>query len=366
MPNSNRPSFLTITREERDKFTDGATRALLAGIGKGPIDPTNWYSSYSLPELAREACRVANQSPAGNIMEIVGRALTTTDFPNILANVANAVLLEAYDTAPETYLQWCKVDVLRDFKDATIARASEVSGLDEVPEGTPYPYGNQRDAAETVALATYGKIFAYTRQSLVNDNLSALTDTARAHGEAAARKIGDLAYSVLTANAAMADGIALFHATHGNLASATATVGTASLGAGIAAMKKQKDILGERVLNIRPKFFIGPAALEGAAEVFFRSDRFDDAEPGATRVNPYSGNYFSRVYDPRLDDSSATAWYLAGPMGKTVNVYLLVGQDKPHIEQKEGWAVDGLEFKVRLDAAAKAVDWRALYKVPGA
>ena len=130
----------------------------------------------------------------------------------------------------------------------------------------------------------------------------------------------------------------------------------------------QKDILGKRRLNIRPQFFLVPKALEGAAEVFFRSNQFSDHSTVATdssfastRVNPYSGDYFTRVYEPRLDDADATGWYLAGPKGKTVNVFFLDGIQTPYLETRQGWTVDGVEYKVRIDCGAKALDWRALY-----
>jgi hypothetical protein len=31
------------------------------------------------------------------------------------------------------------------------------------------------------------------------------------------------------------------------------------------------------------------------------------------------------------------------------------------MESKEGWNVEGVEYKVRIDCGAKAMDWRGLY-----
>ena len=88
-------------------------------------------------------------------------------------------------------------------------------------------------------------------------------------------------------------------------------------------MKKQKDIAGKRRLNIRPTFFLAPVDLEGTCEQLFLSNlEGTQAKPG--QVNPYTGNYFTRVYEPRLDDDSTTAWYLAGPKGQTVKVVLRI------------------------------------------
>ena len=163
----------------------------------------------------------------------------------------------------------------------------------------------------------------------------------------------------------MADGVALFHSTHANLAGTGGAVSVATLAAGIAAMKKQKDVAGKRRLNIQPQFFLGPVSIEGICEQLFLSAlEGTQAKPG--QANPYGGNYFKRVYNSRLDDNSLVSWYLAGPAGKTVKVFFLDGNQSPYLETQNGWSVDGTEFKVRIDAAAKAVDWRTIYKNPGA
>ncbi|WP_444542169.1 phage major capsid protein [Chelatococcus reniformis] len=43
----------------------------------------------------------------------------------------------------------------------------------------------------------------------------------------------------------------------------------------------------------------------------------------------------------------------------------LDGVEEPFMDQREGWSVDGTEFKVRMDAGVKALHWRGLYKNAG-
>jgi hypothetical protein len=86
-----------------------------------------------------------------------------------------------------------------------------------------------------------------------------------------------------------------------------------------------------------------------------------DASLGATRINPYSGEYFTRVYETRLDTASVTAWYLAAAKGKTVKAFFLNGVKTPRLEERGGWSVDGVELKVAIECAAKAVAWQGLY-----
>lgn len=357
-----------IVREERDKFRSAAEHALMIRAGmklEKPVDGARDLMGYSLREIARESLKRANLPVNGNPLEMIGRALTTSDFPILLSNVANKSLFEGWETEPESWRVWCGVGSVSDFKTHTSARASETDDLDEIAEDDEYKHGSRKEAKEEYKIATFGKIFAISRQAIINDDLGALTDIPRQHGEAAARKVGDIAYAVLTANSAMGDGVALFHAGHGNLGTG-GVVSETTMAEAIKLMGLQKDLNGKRRLNISPRFFLAPKAIEGSAEVFFNSNQFAGDNKAATRSNPYAGTKYTRVYEARLDDDSATAWYMAGPNGKTVKVFFLNGNEAPYLETKQGWSVDGVEYKVRIDAGAKAMDWKGLIKNAGA
>ncbi len=365
----NTPNFrpsVEIVADEKDKFRSAAEDALSirAGITVNTPSPgATDLTGHSLREIARLALRAANQPTGGNVMEMVGRALTTSDFPNLLANVANKSLSAGYETAPETWEKWCGTGSVSDFKTNSLMSVSEAEDLTQITDSQPYEYGKRSDAKEQYAIATYGKMFAITRQTIINDDLSALSDIPRAHGEAAARKIGDVAYAVLTANSAMRDGIALFHASHGNLGTA-GVFGTTTLAEAVKLMALQKDIGGKRRLNLSPKYVIAPPSIALAVETFLKSTVIGtQAQPNQTNIY---ANLVEMVFEPRLYDDSQTAWYLAGPKGKTVTVFFLNGQQTPYMETRQGWNVDGVEYKVRIDCGAKAVDWPALLKNAGA
>jgi hypothetical protein len=359
------PGFrVEIGATDGEKFRAAAQEAILLRGGL-IMAKENDLAGYTLRELARECLIRAGQRRFGrNLPEMIGRALTTSDFPKILAASANKSLLMGYETSSETWMQWCATGNANDFKTHSVVRPSEMSDLEEVAELAEYTHGTRGEAQEQFQIATYGKLFAISRQAIINDDLGALTTIPQAHGEAAGRKVGDVAYVVLTGNETMGDGKDLFHTDHDNLAGTGGAVSVSTLADGIAAMRKQKDILGLRSLNIRPQFFLAPVALEGTCEQLFLS-ALEGTQAAPGKANPYAGNYFTRVYDPRLDDDDANAWYLAGPKGKTVTVFFLNGNQVPYLESREGFNMDGVEYKVRIDCGAKAVDWRALYKNDG-
>ena len=76
------------------------------------------------------------------------------------------------------------------------------------------------------------------------------------------------------------------------------------------------------------------------------------------------------VVEPRLDaaTSSATAWYLIADPAQidTVEYCYLEGQQGVYIETKQGFEVDGVEIKARMDFGAAAIDYRGMQKNAGA
>ena len=323
-------------------------------------------AGYSLVEMARESLRSEGKEYKGDRHEMVGRALASSDFPILCGNIAQKSVMAGFDSTDETYGSWVDTSgSVSDFKTQTKARAGEFSDLEEVKEGEEYKIGDRPEQSETFKIAKYGKLLPFTRESLINDDLGQLTDSAFSMGEAASRKLGDLAYAVLTLNANMGDGNTLFGAPHGNINTATGVApNAASMAEGILAMKYQKDIAGLKRLNIKPAFLLAPAALEGTTEEFFQSKVYADAATDATRTNIYY-NSIQRVYETRLDDADLAQWYLAA-VRNTVKMYFLNGNKSPFMERQDEFSRDAVNWKIRMEASATAENWKGLYRNVGA
>jgi len=357
-----------IVQDEADKFRAAATDALVMRAGANvekPAEGASELRGMSLFDLAREACERNNISIRGlDKMAIAERAIFgTSDFPEILANTANKTMMIAYNEVPTTYQQWVRITDAPDFKEMSRVQLSEAPDLDEVGENQEYTHTEFSEAAEKYRVLSYGKMFSISRQAIINDDLGALTRIPSLFGAAAARKVNQLVYNILLTNPKMADGVALFHANHKNLASTAAALSIESLGAARAAMRTQKGIGNAATLNISPVFLIVPAALETVAEQLIGSV-VDPTKSNAT-PNPFA-NKLQIVVDALLD-ASPKAWYLAASPSQidTIEVAFLNGVRTPVLESRPGWNVDGVEYKVRIDAGAKAIDYRGLYKNAG-
>ncbi len=375
------PAFsgIRMGADEKDKFRAAANDALILRAGmevKTPAQGAQDLRGFTLAEMARECLRMAGITRHGETKEMVGRALTSSDFPYILANLATKSMQQAWEAVSETWQTWCGVGSVSDFKTYYDNALSEHDDLEEVPDSGEIKIGSFTEKIpETYKAATYAKKFAITRVMIINDDMGALTAMPARRAEAAGRKIADVAYAVVTANGNMGDGHAIFGTDHANdaVSGFMAAPGIANLAEGIRAMGVQKDIKGLRRLNISPVFFLAPKALQGDAEVFFKSEKFSDNSTketdstfASTRSNPYSGSYFTRVYEPRLDDDDTATWYLMGPKGRTVKVVFLNGVQAPLMEMRQpGFTIEGMEYVVSIDAGAYATDYRAMYRNQG-
>ncbi|MEC3860122.1 prohead protease/major capsid protein fusion protein [Mesobacterium sp. TK19101] len=330
-------------------------------------DAARQYRGMTLLELARESLGNAGVNTRGlSRDEVATRALhSTSDFPEILSAVTNKTLRQAYEAYPRTFMLFCRQVLATDFKAMHRVQLGEAPQLLEVGESGEFKRGTLGESKESYKVKTYGRVVAITRQTLINDDLDAFTRIPAMYGNSIAQLESDVVWGIITANPLMADGNALFHATHKNLAGTGAALDVTSVGTARAAMAKQTGLDKKMVLNVRPAYLIVPAALELKAEQLVAQNLV----PAATAsVVPQSIRTLTPISEPRLDAASATAWYLAASPNQidTIEYAYLEGQQGAYIETRNGFDVDGVEIKCRLDFGAKAIDWRGLYKNPGA
>lgn len=354
---------------------DGVRASLYGRLGMEENEADNAYNHMTLRELARASLSdrgigVASLRP----MDMVGLAFThdSSDFGNILLDASHRSLLQGWEQAEETYQLWTKTGRLSDFKVANRVGLGSFSTLREVRPGAEYKYITLGDSGETIRLATYGEIFSINRQAIINDDLDALSAIPRLMGEAARATIGDLVYDTLTNNGKMKDGKPLFDASRKNLFTGNASalsieaMSTAKTAMALQKTKAAKEGDKTRTLNIRPAFLLCPVALEDKANQLIRSASVPNAQVNAGVVNPMK-DFAQVISDPRLDDASSSAWYLAGKQNSdTIEVAYLDGVDVPYIDQMEGFTSDGIATKVRIDAGVSALDARGLNKSVGA
>ncbi|HHZ4166845.1 TPA: ClpP-like prohead protease/major capsid protein fusion protein, partial [Escherichia coli] len=365
--NKTTPANLYYAYTDNGNITGDAMRqGLNARLGHERAERGNPYAMMSLFDMAQASLthRGISTGSYGTRSQIVNAAFThsSSDFTDILAGGAEKSVLAGWEHSGETFRQWTKKGSLSNFREARRVGMNGFSTLNKVPEGAEYKYITTSDRGEPIALATYGNIFSITRQAIINDDLDQLSTVPMAMGRAASRTVGNLVNLVLTGNVKLSDGIALFDKKHSNLIEAGLT--TPGLSAARHLMRTQKDKNGE-VLNIAPKFLLVPAALEDRALQMINSTAPFGADKNSGIFNPYH-KLLDIIVDPRLDDISEKQWYMLSAQGTdTIEVAYLDGNDEPYLEQQEGFIVDGVAWKVRIDAGVAALDYRGMVKSGG-
>jgi len=350
-----------ITRDEVETRRQLMTGAILNRVDGNvyKVESANDFKFMSLPRMAEESLIRAGVNTRGKSPnEIAVLALhSTSDFPIILENSLRKVLLDAYGTAEPTYRKWAKKSQATDFKTMRRIRKGEMPVFLEVPEGGEISMGTMGEERESYAIATYGRGISFTRQMLINDDLGAFNDMAGAFGLQAARLENKTVYAILTANAAMADGVTLFHSDHAN--SGTGAIGNTGLDSMFVAMATQKGIDGVTVLNIVPKYLIVPPAKRMTAVTAMR-------ETGPS-VKISEQNWFAGmlevVSDAELTDTAK--WYGAAATGDVEYSHLAGAEGPQFIRQENNGGVLGVTMYAFLDFGAKAVGWKGLYYSTG-
>ena len=363
---------------ERDvAYRDAVSTALLHRHNPGAnamSDGAREFRGMTLLELARSVLERHGISTRGmSKMDVAGAAFSmrsgmgyhsTSDFPAILANVLNKTLRGAYESTPRTFERWARRATITDFKPVQRTQLGGAPDLTKVLEAGEFTYGTMGEGKEVYALATYGRIIGITRQTLINDDLDAFTRIPAAFGASAADLESDIVYSILVDNPAMGDTVALFHADHGNLAGTAAVVSEAALAAAYRAMGQQRG-LEERLIRVLPSFLIVPP---GSRSVEARKQVTATTPASTGDVNTFAGR-LEVIEEPRLIPTAGQdPWFLAADPNRidTVEYAYLEGQEGVFTETRMGFEVDGMEVKARHDFAAKAIDWRGLYKNAGA
>ncbi len=319
------------------------------------------FAAMSTVDLARDCLRRANIGHTGMTADtVITRALhTTSDFSLILGDTVGRELRRAYQAAPSGVKMLARQTTARDFRAKRALQFDEGPELKKVDEGGEFKHGTIGESGETYSVETFGRIFSISRQALINDDLGAFTQIPAKLGNAASAFEAAQIVAKLIENPAMSDGNAVFHAGHGNLAAAGAALSLTTLSAARTAMRRQKG-LGGQPIDAKPYAVVVPPELETLAEQLLT----EIAATNTDDVNPFGK--LTLAVEPRL--TKETTWYVAADPATIdgLEYAYLEGAPGPQVETRQGFEVDGVQMKVRLDFGCGWTDWRGWYMNEGA
>ncbi len=286
-------------------------------------------------------------------------AHSTSDFPLLMAAAANKALLANYQVAAPTYRKWAARKPFADFKDHQFLRVGDFPTFKEIHEGGEVKYGTISENAEKVRAKEFGTGIAIGRRALINDDLSALSDFSSMIATQAAAFENKEAYGVLATNAALSDSVALFHATHANLATAPSTIDGTNVALAVAQLRAQKSLDG-LPLNLQPAFIVCGPAREVAARQLLASI----TPTKSSDVNVWSG-FAELIVDANI---TGNEWYIfTSPGAAPTIVYgYVAGSEGPQVRTELDFDTQAVKVAASLDFAAGVIDYRGAVKNAGA
>ncbi|UVO29922.1 HK97 family phage prohead protease [Bradyrhizobium arachidis] len=360
-----RTSHNNTTHDNSENFIRAVGEALYVRVAPQhqPSAEARAYVGHTIADIARVVLQRSGVSVIGLASHsLIERALTTSDFPLILANTVGRTLRDSYNQPASGIRLLARQTTASDFRAKTkLMLDSTGVTLEKVNEHGEFKSGSLVEAGETYRLNTFGRIISFSRQALINDDLSAFTDVSRRLGNAAAAFEAQELVNLLQANAGvgptMSDGKALHHTDHGNISAAGAAPSETTLSAARLAMRKQTGP-GGGLITVTPSHILIPPDLETSVEKLLTAIQ---------AMTTADVNVFSKltpVVEPRL--TSATRWWLFASDMESLEYAHLAGAPGPQIETQVGFEVDGVKTKVRLDYGCGAVEWRGSYTNAGA
>jgi hypothetical protein len=318
-----------------------------------------------------EIARLAMGSPGAASRYRVQRDAyhTTGSFPNLLLDAANKTLRQAYEEAPYTWSLWARQAAsVDDFKNINRISFGESPNLEMVPEAQEYKEKSISDSKVSYKVEKYGAIFTISWETVINDDLDAISRVPAMHGNAARRVQNKAVYDILFSNPTMTDGQALFSASHAsgrNTNNTTAALNVTLLNEMFAFMMLQKGQSSDAILNITPRYLIVPAALSATALELVNSQSYAQTGGNEGVINIYGVNGqrpLTVVVEPLIDGHDNGAYYLAADTSQidTVELSFLNGEEAPVLESDLHFETDTYRYKVRQTFGAAAIDWRGL------
>lgn len=332
-----------------------------------------------LPRETVAICAMFGPEVAG--VRMSGPAYNTTgNFTNLTLDASNKAMMLGYMETPATWRgPMRQAASVPDFKNINRLRMGAIPNLPIWNDNASPEKATFADAREYYAVEAYSLEISFSYRLLVNDDMDALSRAPAMAGAAAARTVNAVAWAQITSNPTMSDSVALFSAATGNrkrqnLTTGSGTPTVANVGSLTALMRLMRgentpeQVEGGDILNLRPAYIVGPAALETTINQLVNS-AYDPAATSAVNTQVYNPTrVLTPVIEPLLDAASSTAWYLFASPSQidTVEVSFLQGQETPVTRQFMDQRNLAQNLTVLQTFAAKAMNHRGIQKHAGA
>jgi len=310
----------------------------------------------------------------GNYDEVMQAAFIQASAPSthalttLLTTVGNKFLLQGFDSVEQVYREFAATRPVNDFKQITSYRMLDDMVFEEVGPAGEIKHGTASQESFTNQAKTYAKMFALTRQDIINDDLGAFDTIRNRIGRGSGIKLNQIFWAKFLDDAVFFNSTAESTAGgHNNLL--TAVLGEAGLAAANVLLKSKTDGYGNPIDIGGQHILLTGATLAPTAKKWYVSQEIRDTT--ASTKTPTTNIYFNQyrpVESRYITDTSD--WYLL-PVGGTdmepMEICYLDGVQAPTIESANAdFNTLGVQFRGYFDFGVNQKEWRASIKSTGA
>ena len=342
---------------------------------------SEWKRGLSVTELLRICARrngwtgESNKDVRGLLRAAfapveAASGVSTYDIGGILSNVANKMIMDAFNAVDSAWRSISLISPVSDFKQ--MKSYSLVGGLDYelLGRGERIKHGTLGETEYTNQADTYAKFLGIDRRDIINDDMGAMDRVRQRLGRGAATRLNKVFWTEFMDNAAF------FAAGNNNyITGADTALGMAGLKLGVEKFMKQTDPNGEP-LGIMPRILLVPPELDPTARELFVSTNHNTGGSATTTQVPNANvfaNRFIPVSTPYLSNSSYTGygskiWYLLADPNElaTIQVVFLNGVQTPTVELADAdFDLLGISMRGYHDFGVAMMEYRAGVKSKG-
>lgn len=290
-------------------------------------------------------------------------ALDSNSWANVLSNSINRRMVAEYRRGSR-YSVWRNLVTIarniNNFRNQERVRYGGYGDLPIVNEGAAYlALPSPVDEKATYSVTKRGGTETITLEMIKNDDVQAIRQIPKRLAEAAQRTLGHFVLDFLRTNPVIYDGVALFHASHGNLGIAPLSAG--GLAAARVAIRRQTEPGSGDPLGIDLRFLWCPVDIEETAVNLFRRGTNQDK----TFVQDLDVEVVPVWYWTDANDWCASADPSDCP---TIEIGFLDGEEEPALSIQGTPTVgsmfsnDQTTLKIRHIYGGAVIDYRGIHK----
>lgn len=315
----------------------------------------------SLTDLVRATLALSGKTldvTRHDTREYLQAAFSTRDISNVLSAVANKFITEGFGAVEESWKEIANVRSVVDFKTNTGVRLVMANLLKTLSPSGEIQHGALSDETRTIKADTKALMLGVTRQDIINDDLSVLTDIPRRLGYAAGRTFNTDFWTAFEAAVA-----ANFSASKPKFNQTTGALSLTTLATAEALFLALKDADGNPLGVKASKLLCGTTAYTKSRELYISTGLIGGSAKDAA-ANIYA-NMFKPVFSSYL---SAAPWYLtADPMAVPVmEAAFLNGRQEPFVETADAdFNTLGVQMRCYYDYGVAFAEWRGAVRSTG-